>query len=101
MMIRLIMEWDIQIGHEQEFSEYAIREFAPGIMDMGIEPNDVLYTIYGDEPQMMAICSIANYDKMTEIMTSDRWQELHNGLLQYVTNYNHRIVYDNGKNFQI
>ena len=41
-MIRLLMQWDIKMGREQDFSEFVVREFAPRLMQLGIEPNEVL-----------------------------------------------------------
>jgi hypothetical protein len=42
------MQWDIKMGREQDFSEFVVREFAPRLMQLGIEPSEVLYTMYGD-----------------------------------------------------
>ncbi len=100
-MIRLLMQWDIKMGREQDFSEFVVREFAPKLMQLGIEPNEVLYTMYGEGPQMLTIGAVESTDKLTEILRSDSWRKLHDKLLTYVTNYSQKAVLDNGRNFQL
>ena len=99
-MVKLIMQWDIRLGREQEFSEFVVREFAPRLMQLGVEPSEVLYTMYGDGPQMLTIGAVESKDKLVEILESDGWDKLHEKLLAYVTNYEQKVVRDNGRNFQ-
>jgi hypothetical protein len=95
------MEWNIKMGREQEFSEFVVREFAPRLMQLGIQPSEVLYTLYGKGPQMLAIGVVESRDKAASILNSTNWQKLHAKLLGYVTNYRHRVVPDNGRDIQL
>ncbi len=101
IMVKLLMQWDIKMGREQEFSEFVVREFAPRLMQLGIEPSEVLYTMYGEGPQMLTIGAVESVDKLTNILQSGGWEKLHAKLLAYVTNYQQKIVRDNGRNFQL
>lgn len=100
-MIRLLMQWDIKMGREQDFSEFVVREFAPKLMQLGIEPNEVLYTMYGEGPQMLTIGAVESRNKLAEILKSSGWKELQDKLFAYVTNYSQKAVPDNGRNFQL
>ncbi len=100
-MVKLLMQWDIKMGREQEFSEFVVREFAPKLMQLGVEPSEVLYTMYGDGPQMLAIGAVESREKLVAILESSRWDRLHQKLLTYVTNYSQKVVRDNGRNFQL
>ena len=95
------MQWDIKPGREQDFSEFVVREFAPKLMQLGIQPSEVLYTMYGEGPQMLAIGVVESQTLAGEILQSGGWQKLHTKLLSYVTNYRHKVVPDNGRDFQI
>ena len=95
------MQWDIKMGREQDFSEFVVREFAPKLMQLGIEPNEVLYTMYGAGPQMLTIGAVDSREKLTHILGSSGWHELQDKLLNYVTNYHQKAVPDNGRNFQL
>ncbi len=89
------------MGREQEFSEFVVREFAPKLMQLGVEPSEVLYTMYGEGPQMLAIGAVESTEKLSNIMQSSGWDKLHKKLLTYVTNYSQKVVRDNGRNFQL
>jgi hypothetical protein len=100
-MVKLLMQWDIKAGREQEFSEFVVREFAPKLMQLGVQPNEVLYTMYGTGPQMLAIGVIDSHEKAGAILQSNGWKKLHGKLLTFVTNYKHKVVPDNGRDFQM
>jgi hypothetical protein len=100
-MVRLLMQWDIKMGREQDFSEFVVREFAPRLMQLGIEPSEVLYTMYGDGPQMLTLGAVESKEKLVEILDSSGWKKLQEKLLSYVTNYSQKAVTDNGRNFQL
>ncbi|MBV7336208.1 hypothetical protein KFU94_49830 [Chloroflexi bacterium TSY] len=94
------MQWDIKIGREQEFSEFIVREFAPRLMKLGIEPTDILYTLYGEGLQMYTSVVVDSREQLAEILRGDSWKKLHGRLLHYITNYSQKIVTDTGR-FQI
>jgi hypothetical protein len=100
-MVRLLMKWDIKMGREQPYFEFVMREFAPGLMQLGIEPAEVWYTIYGDGPQMLTIGEVGTSEKLQAILQSVEWKQLQGKLMLYVTNYNERIVPHNNRNFQL
>jgi hypothetical protein len=100
-MVKLIMQWDIRKGYEQEFSEFVVREFAPKLMQLGVQPSEVLYTMYGKGPQMLAIGMVESQERAIRILQGNGWQKLHAKLMNYVTNYHHKVVPDNGRDFQL
>ncbi|MCL4834234.1 MAG: hypothetical protein KJZ86_17455 [Caldilineaceae bacterium] len=100
-MVRLLMKWDIKSGREQPYFEFVMREFAPGLMQLGIEPAEVWYTIYGNGPQMLTIGEVSNLERLHAILQSGNWKKLQAKLLLYVTNYSHRIVEHNSRTFQM
>lgn len=95
------MQWDIKMGREQDFSEFVVREFVPRLMQLGIEPSEVLYTMYGEGPQMLTMVAVESREKLAEILRSAGWKKLHGKLLTYVNNYSQKAVVDNGRNFQL
>lgn len=99
-MVKLLMQWDIKNGREQEFSEFVVREFAPRLMKLGIEPTEILYTMYGNGPQMYTSVVIDNQDRLVEILQSEAWKTLLTKLQTYIMNYTQKVVEDNGR-FQL
>ncbi len=91
-MVKLLMSWDIQPGRESEYFEFVVREFAPGIMRLGIQPTEAWYTVYGGGPQILTGGVAEDLQTMQQILASDEWEELLEELMSYVTNFRQKIV---------
>jgi hypothetical protein len=99
MMMKLLMSWDIKAGREQPYFEFIVREFAPKMMRLGLQPTEAWYTVYGQGPQILT-GGVANESAMETIVESDEWNALRQQLLNYVTNYSQKVVPASGS-FQI
>ena len=92
MTVKLIMTWDITPGREQEYFEFVVREFIPQVQQMGMELKDAWLTMYGDQPQIMASAQMNDLPSMQGILDSNEWQGLINRLMDFVENYQYKIV---------
>ncbi len=100
--VKLLMSWDIKPGRDQDYFEFIVREWTPGINKLGIEQSGAWYTLYSrdDTPQMMAEAIAEDLKTMRSVLASDEWTELHDQLLKFVENYTQKVVYVSG-GFQI
>jgi hypothetical protein len=98
--VKLLMSWDIRPGQEQTYFEFAMQTFAPELMKMGWQPTEAWYTLYGDGPQITTAGITDSVDKMRQILDSAKWEELRNRLLEYVTNFEYKVIPATGR-FQI
>ena len=96
MAVKLLMTWDIIPGREQEYFEFVVRDFVPGMQRAGLEPSDAWYTIFGNQPQIMAGAQMGSLAGMERVLQSEEWNSLVNQLLDYVTNYRYKIVQARG-----
>jgi hypothetical protein len=99
-MVKLLMSWDIKPGSESDYFEFVVREFAPGIMKMGVQPTEAWYTVFGDGPQILTGAVAEDLETMQEILASEDWQKLKGKLFEYVTNFDFKIVRATGR-FQL
>ncbi len=99
-MVKLLMSWDIRPGRESEYFEFVVREFAPGIMRLGIQPTEAWYTVYGNGPQILTGGVAEDLHTMQQILITEEWRELLDKLMGYVINFRHKIVAATGR-FQI
>ncbi|MBN1221573.1 MAG: hypothetical protein JXM69_21810 [Anaerolineae bacterium] len=99
-MVKLLMSWDLKPGSESDYFEFAVREFIPGIMKLGIQPTEAWYTIFGDGPQIVTGGVAEDLAAMKSILASNDWQELRDKLFEYVTDFSFKIVRPTGK-FQL
>lgn len=92
MAVKLILSWDISPNHEQEYFEFVVREFLPGIQRLGFELNDAWATVYGAHPQILIAAMLPSLVKAHTILESDGWLSLNNQLKDLVQNYSLKIV---------
>lgn len=89
---KLMMTWDIRPGYDQQYFEFMLRDWSPGLAQLGLQPRDAWYTAYGDYPQFMASIVTDDLQALHAILGSDAWGDLHERLLEYVENYEQKIV---------
>ena len=92
MKYKLIMTWDIAPQREQEYFEFVVREFIPGVQRLGFEVTDAWATIYGTQPQIMVGATQPTLNKVQQILESSEWQSLNNQLQDFVQNYQQKVV---------
>ncbi|MEN6482791.1 MAG: hypothetical protein ABFD29_11555 [Anaerolineaceae bacterium] len=96
MSFKMIMSWDIAPEHEQEYFEFVVREFIPGVQRLGFELTDAWATVYGEQPQIQVGAISNSLGKIRTIMRTSEWLKLQNQLQDYVINYNQKIVEAHG-----
>ncbi|MDO9546407.1 MAG: hypothetical protein Q7J07_06625 [Pelolinea sp.] len=92
MSAKLIMTWDINPEFEQEYFEFVVREFLPGVQKLGFKLSDAWVTVYGDQPQILVSAVLPNNQKIAKIIHSEKWTILLDKLLDFVTDYRQKIV---------
>lgn len=92
MSAKLIMTWDINPEHEQEYFEFVVREFLPEVQKLGFKLSDAWVTVYGEQPQILVGAILPTFQKVKKIIKSEEWKLLVNNLLDFVNDYQEKIV---------
>jgi len=92
MPVKLLMTWDILPGREQEYFEFVVRDFIPNVQKLGMEPSDAWFTMYGDQPQILAAVQISNVNRLQSVLESPDWKSLVGQLLDYVEDFQYKVV---------
>jgi hypothetical protein len=96
MDVKVLMTWDIIPGREQEYFEFVVREFVPGIQRIGIQPTEAWFTQFGDQPQILTGGTAESLPKMREALDSEDWEQLRDQLEDFVTNFQMKVVRSSG-----
>ena len=91
MPVKLIMTWDIATEQEQEYFEFVVREFIPGVQRLGFELSDAWATVYGSQPQIMVGAVLPSMTKVKQVMRSSEWKNLKHQLQDFVQNYSQKL----------
>jgi len=89
---KLILTWDINPEHEQEYFEFVVREFLPQVQKIGFQLTDAWVTVYGEQPQIMVGAVLPSIDQIRTVMNSPQWEKLIGKLMNFVTNFDSKIV---------
>lgn len=95
-MFKLLMSWNIRPGYEDEYFEFVVREFGPGLVKLGVRPTDAWYTAYGDRPQILTGGIAENLEGLQRALSSDEWRRLKEKLLTYITDYSQKVIRASG-----
>ncbi|MCD6356135.1 MAG: hypothetical protein J7L66_02520 [Anaerolineaceae bacterium] len=96
MSAKLILTWDINPEHEQEYFEFVVREFLPEVQKFGFKLTDAWVTVFGKQPQILVGATFPTIKAVKKIIHSEPWLALVEKLLVYVTNYQEKIVVESG-----
>jgi hypothetical protein len=90
--VKVIMTWDISADHEQEYFEFVIGEWVPGVQRLGFQPVDAWATVFGAYPQIQVGLLADNEPKAREMLDSKDWKALEDRLLTFVSNFSYKVV---------
>jgi hypothetical protein len=96
MPVKVLMTWDISPDHEQEYFEFVIGEWIPGIQRLGLETVEAWATIYGNYPQIQVAMLAPDLPDAQRVLNSTDWNSLRSKLFTYVRNYSFKIVESKG-----
>ena len=76
--VKILMNWDIKPGLDQEYFEFVMREWVPNTTKLGLTPIEAWYSVYtaSDIPKIMAGAIAEDADSMRRIITSSDWEDL-------------------------
>ncbi len=100
-MFKLLMSWDIKPGLERTYDNFIVKKFVPGLADMGLEPSEIWYSLWGAGSQMLMGCTTADQDHLQRMLDEDTWDALQHELQDLVHNYKAKVVKDNKLYFQL
>lgn len=92
MPVKILMTWDIAQDNEQEYFEFVISEFVPGVQHLGFQPLDAWATLYGDYPQIQVGMIASDADTAQRMLQTAEWASLRQKLFTYIENFDYKIV---------
>jgi len=92
MTVKLLMTWDIAPDHEQDYFEFVVSEFIPGVQRLGLQPSDAWATVWGNGPQIQVSMLADDLAVAQRAMRSDGWGVLLDKLLALVENYSYKVI---------
>jgi hypothetical protein len=90
--IKVLMTWDISPDRDQDYFEFVIGEFIPGVQRLGFQTVEAWATIFGEYPQIQVGLLAENIPVVEKILASSEWSLLQEKLFGYVNNFSYKVV---------
>jgi len=90
------MTWDIQAGKEQQYIDFAVSELSPTLGALGLQINDVWYTMVGSGPEIVVAGLMPNRADALGLLQSRDWSQLQRRLNDFVENISVKVVQPRG-----
>jgi hypothetical protein len=92
MPVKLLLAYDPILDRREQYFNYVMGEFVPTLEHLGLSMCEAWHTAYGRYPLRLQCFSAPDLQTLEEILTSEDFLELESRLLQFVENYERRIV---------
>ena len=92
MAVKVLMTWDIAGDRDQEYFEFVIGEFIPGVQRLGLQPAEAWATVYGSYPQIQVGLLASDLAQARQILGSTDWIMLQDRLSNYIKNFSCKVV---------
>jgi len=91
-MLKVLISYDMLPGKEQECQEYFVNKLAPGLTKIGFRISDVLYTMWGESPQILSGGLVDDMPEAKKIFLSPPWTKLVDGIEPLTENFRVRFM---------
>ena len=92
MAVKVLMTWDIAGERDQEYFEFVIGEFIPGVQRLGLQPAEAWATVYGSYPQIQVGLLASDLTQARQILGSSEWITLQDRLSNFIKNYSCKVI---------
>lgn len=97
-MLKILISYDMQPGKERECQDYLVNKLAPGLAKLGFRISEVLYTMWGESPQILSGGVVENLEQAQKIFQSNSWEKLSDGMEALTENFKVRVVRPHSEN---
>jgi hypothetical protein len=92
MPVKLLIAYSLKPGREETYYRFMMAEFLPALQDMGLTMAEAWQTAWGSYPQRLIGLLAEEQTTVEETLASQRWREIEDKLLRYVTGYQRKLV---------
>jgi hypothetical protein len=90
--VKLLLSFDPVPELQEAYFHYVLGEFVPTLEHLGLRMCEAWHTAYGAYPLRLTGFSAPDRKTMDDILSSEDFQQLEEKLLEYVENYQRRVV---------
>lgn len=90
--VKLLLSYDPRPGKREDYFQFVMGEFVPYLEHQGLRMIEAWHTAYGSYPLRLTGFRAPDRDYLDQVLESDTFIQLEIRLLEFVSNYERRIV---------
>ncbi|MGD8586541.1 MAG: hypothetical protein PVH65_13040 [Chloroflexota bacterium] len=90
--LKLVMRYNIEPESAQDYYQFIIGQYIPVMQTMGLEVTEAWHTAYGDYPNRLIVFVSRDDQTARQVVNDPAWEELNDRLLEYVTDFDYKII---------
>jgi hypothetical protein len=89
---KLVMRYNIRPEDAQSYYQFIIGQYIPVMQTLGMEVTEAWHTAYGDYPNRLIVFVSPDEQTARQVVNDPAWDELNDRLLEYVTDFDYKII---------
>jgi hypothetical protein len=90
--LKILLTYDVIPERQQEYYQFIMGRYLPGLQEMGMQMSEAWHTAYGDSPNRLVGFVCSDSDTLNKLLESDLWLTLNEELESFVTDFSYKIV---------
>ena len=90
--LKLLLTYDVIPERQQEYYQFIMARYLPGLQEMGMQMSEAWHTAYGDSPNRLIGFVCSDQNTLDKLLESDLWHTLNDELEGFVTEFSYKIV---------
>ena len=89
---KVLVTYNFLMHRELEYRRFMIQQWIPAMQALGLEPGEVLHTLWGDYPARRLVLYARDYETLVNAVRGEEWQHWRQQMRGYVRDLRYRIV---------
>ncbi|MFL7837586.1 MAG: hypothetical protein ACK2T4_11130 [Candidatus Promineifilaceae bacterium] len=90
--IKILLTYDVIQARQQEYYQFVMSRYVPGLQSMGFQMSEAWHTAYGESPDRLVGFVCRDEETLNKLLNSDLWPTLNEELEGFVTGLQYKIV---------
>lgn len=90
--LKLLLSYDVQEQHVQEYRQFVLQRYIPAMQMMGFQVSEAWQTAYGDAPARLLGFVCRDRETLDKLLANPVWGELNDQMQEYVLDFSYKAV---------
>lgn len=90
--LKLLLSYNVRDETVNEYRQFVLQQYIPGLQEMGFQVSEVWHTAYGDAPNRVIGFVCRERGTVDKLLASRKWETLNETLVSYVLDFSYKVI---------